>query len=462
MIIAMSKSHLRHSLVLGMLLVLGTSNAQTTASTAPQHPLDTPLTLTLDQSIEVALNENPTIKIAGLEITRQEYVRKETVGNLLPNLSASAAYNRAIKKSTINAGSQKFSFEPSNTVMAQGNLSLPLIVPAVYRTLKLNDEQMRAAVESARATKIGLIAQVKQSFYNILLAQESLDVLRASESNISQVVDQTQALFNQGLASEYDLLTAQVQLSNLQPTIIQTEKSIDLAKQLFKMYLYLPQEIQITLSGTLIDFKGHEPLSEQDLSNNSDLRQMEIQENIMAQQLSIARTARMPSLAAVGSVQMMGRDKISLGGLSGPTTPGTGTPKSEWELQTPIAVGLQLSVPIFAGNSRIQKERQIKNSMAQLSLQRNYLQQSVDVEAQSALTSIVTARAQMAATERTINQASKGYDISKTRYFNGVGTILELNSAELSLTQARLNFSQALFDYLVAEAQYRQILGREE
>lgn len=50
------------------------------------------ITLTLDQAIEIALNENPTIRIADMEIERQDYVRKETVGNLLPSLSGSGQY----------------------------------------------------------------------------------------------------------------------------------------------------------------------------------------------------------------------------------------------------------------------------------------------------------------------------------------------------------------------------------
>lgn len=53
------------------------------------------ITLTLDQAIEIALNENPTIRIADMEIERQDYVRKETVGNLLPSLSGSGQYSYA-------------------------------------------------------------------------------------------------------------------------------------------------------------------------------------------------------------------------------------------------------------------------------------------------------------------------------------------------------------------------------
>ena len=70
-------------------------------------------------------------------------------------------------------------------------------------------------------------------------------------------------------------------------------------------------------------------------------------------------------------------------------------------------------------------------------------------------------RAPMYAQELTVAQARKAYSISDTRYRAGAGTILELNSAQLAQTQAELNFSQAIFDYLTAKAEYDRIVGKE-
>jgi|GEM_PF-2892239 len=78
-----------------------------------------------------------------------------------------------------------------------------------------------------------------------------------------------------------------------------------------------------------------------------------------------------------------------------------------------------------------------------------------------ALNDLLTARETMYAQELTVEQACKAYKISDTRYRAGAGTILELNSAQLSQTQAQLNFSQAIYDYLSAKAEYDRIVGRE-
>ena len=192
-----------------------------------------PMTLSLDKALEIALSDNPTIKVAGLEIERQDWVRKQSVGNLLPSVSVSGQYSYSIVKQEMAKG---LSFGADNSISTQASLSLPLFVPAVYETLKMNRTQMEQAVESARSSKISLANEVKKGYYNILLAEQSLAVLKQSEESIAETVRNTEAMYKQGLASEYDLLSAQVQLSNLKPSIIQAENSIKASKLLLRMY----------------------------------------------------------------------------------------------------------------------------------------------------------------------------------------------------------------------------------
>ncbi len=428
------------------------------------------LKLSLDEAIDLALSENPTVKVADLEIERYDYVRKETLGNLYPSLSVSGTYTRAIVKTEISKG---LSFGADNTIAASADIALPLIVPSVWRTARLNQIEMENAVESARASRIDLVNSVKKGYYNILLAQQSLAVLKASEANVQQTVDDTRLQYEHGLASEYDLITAEVQLSNLQPSIIQTTNSIDVAKRLLKMYMSLPDNVDIELEGSLDDFRdavlsGNDGLST-DISQNSALRQLDIQADMLEQQLKVAQTSRMPTLSAFGSVSISGNDmeRLNFGAMTGGSDGSTSTPgttesvKNSFYWQHPISAGIQLSIPIFSGFRNTNKLKQIRNSMAQLDLQRIYLQQSTEVEVRSSINDLLTARETMFANEKTVQQAQKAYDISNTRYKAGAGTILELNTSELALTQARLNYSQAIYDYLSAKADYDRIVGRE-
>lgn len=420
--------------------------------------------LTLSKALEIALSDNPTIKVADMEIERQDWVRKQTIGNLLPNVSISSQYSYSIVKQEMAKG---LSFGADNSISNSASLTLPLYAPSVYETLKMNRTQMEQAVESARSSKITLANEVKKGYYNILLAEQSLVVLKESEASIAETVKNTEAMYKQGLASEYDLLSAQVQLSNLRPNIIQTENSIKTTKLLFKMYLGLPESADFTLVGSLDDFAEEVamatvPTNEVDLSNNADLRALDLQSKLLQHQLQLVNASRLPTVAAFTSFIYSGNDNTMdfssmMGGMGGSS--GGSSAKKEWWWQNPLSAGISISIPLFSGGKNINKAHEIRNSISQLSLQKEYMRQSVNVQVESAFNNILTAREKMTSNEITVRQAQKAYEIAEVRYNAGTGTILELNSSELSLTQAKLNYSQAIYDYLAARADYEKIIG---
>lgn len=418
--------------------------------------------LTLPEAIDLALSENPTIRVAELEVARFDYVKRQTWGNLLPQVSVTGQVNHQFIVQQMSKG---FSLgnDPYTTLSGAVDASLPLFAPQVYRTLKLNETQMAAAVEAARASRITLVAEVRKAFYNILLAEQSLVVLHESEATVRRTVDDTQLQYDNGLASEYDLLTAQVQLSNLRPTILQTENSIKLAKLLLKMYLSIPEDVAIEVVGQLDAMRdevlaGTDGLST-DVSENSDLRTLELQEELLRMQLRTENASRLPSVGAFGNFTLTGNN---MGSVSfDPESMNMTSVKDGFFWQNPLYAGIRVSVPIFAGLTRMNRSRELRNQISQIGLQRDYARQQVDVEVRSALNDLLTARETMFAQEKTVEQATKAYRISDTRYRAGAGTILELNSAQLAQTQAQLNFSQAIYDYLSAKAEYDRIVGRE-
>ncbi|MFR9620205.1 MAG: TolC family protein [Rikenellaceae bacterium] len=415
------------------------------------------LTLTLDEAVQLALSDNPTIKVAELEVERYDYVRKATFGSLLPQLSVDGVLHHTIKNQSVAKGFSLGS-DGYNTISATANLTVPLYVPAVYRALKLNTTQAEAAVESARSSKIDMVAAVKDGFYNVLIAQKSLEVLEESAQMAQKTVNDTEVMFDNGIVAEYDLLTAQVQYSNLQPTIIQTRSAIDIAKQVMKMYLSLPEQVELTVVGDLDDIYAQvahdiNNLST-DISNNTSMRSLELNRQMLQQQLRISNSSRLPTLAAYGS--------LALSGNNTDMSSFTGIVSNGYFWQTPSSVGLSLSVPIFAGFTNTNNARSIKNQIAQLDANTLYTEESLSVSVSSAISNIHTAGQTLVAQQTTAAQAHKAYEISLSRYNAGAGTILELNSSQLSMTQAELNLSQAMYDLLTAKSEYDRIIGVEE
>ena len=434
------------------------------------------LTLTLDDAISLALSDNPTVKVSNLEIERYDYVRKQTLSSLYPQVDASLQYSLALRRQEMTEG---FSFGGKNTFNTAASVSMPLFVPAVYEQLKLNRTQMESAVESARATRIDMIASVRSAYYNVLLAEQSLAVLQEAVLTTERVVENTKSLYENGLASEYDYLTAQVQLSNLRPQVLQTENAIGITKLQLKMYLSIPADVDIEVVGTLDSFRDKVLLSEdysRDINDNTTLRSLDIQAEMLKHQERLLKASRMPMVAAFGQVSYMGQERVDLSGLMGGMAGGADRQQSDIVAQTraaaasqskfwwqcPISVGAQISIPLFAGFKTVNQLREVNNQIAQLNIQREYAEEGIRLQVEQAINTLITARETMLSNERTVEQAQKAYDISLTRYNAGAGTILELNSSQLSLTQAQLSYSQSIYDYLSAYATYLKTLGNEE
>lgn len=421
------------------------------------------LNLSLDEAIEIALSDNPTIKVANLEIERYDYVRKQAVATLYPQVDASAQYSLALRRQEMTEG---FSFGGKNTFNVAGTVSLPLFVPSVYRQIKMTRTQMEGAVESARASRIDLVAAVRSAYYNVLLAEQSLEVLNEAVSTTQRVVDNTEDLFKNGLVAEYDLITAQVQLSNLKPQVLQAKSAIDITKLQLKMYLSIPENVEVEVKGTLDDFRERVLLGEDysmDISENTTLRTLDIQRELLEHQEKLIQTTRMPTIAAFGQISYIGQERVDLSGLMGGAMGGAAQPanQSKFWWQYPINVGAQISIPIFAGLKKSNQLREVRNQMRQLELQRQYAEDGVRLQVEQSINTLLTARETMLSNELTVEQAEKAYNISLTRYNAGAGTILELNSSQLALTQAQLSYSQSIYDYLSAYAQYEKALGVE-
>ncbi len=471
------------------LLLAGTVSLQ--AQDAPGEAVPAALPITLEEAIEIGLSDNPTVLIADQEIRRMEYVRKEATGNLLPNLSGTGMFTHNIQKQKMfmgggfdiagmmgdalfplfenlppnyqpdwdNLGSGGESSGDSNAPIEVGlrnsvtggfSLSIPLFMPTIYKNIQLTEQQILSAVEAARQNKITLADQIKKGYYGILLAESSLEALMRNIEYAQVVVDHTQGQFDQGLVSEYDLITAQVQLSNLAPTLIQTENSIRIARLTLNMLLSLPLETRLELKEKLYDYReyvGSHEFGPVDLSGNADLRLLDIQRTMMQKQLELQRTQRMPSLVGIANYQVLAQSEdLKIG---------------HYRWLGSSAVGMQLNIPIFAGFTNKHKEQQIRIGIDQLNRQREYQEQALSLEAQTALNNIERARKQMAANDATRQQAEKGLSIARTRFDVGAGTILELNSAQVALLQADLNYSQSIYDFMSAQADFDKISGNE-
>ena len=409
------------------------------------------LRLTLDQAIVIALNDNPTIEVAEQTIELKKISDKETVMGLLPEASLSGAYTRTIKKQTMVMMGQKIEIGIPNQYQGGVTLSLPVFAPALYKSMKLTKTDVELAVEQARASRQDLVNQVTKAFYQMLLAQDSYAVLEKSFAQAEANYNIVKAKFEQGRVSEYDKISAEVQMRNLQPSVISARNAVELSRLQLIVLMNIGPEVEFVLDGNLADyeeavFAGVLTADSTSLKNNTSLLQMDMNTRMLQQSLSINKQNFAPIVALQFNYMY--------------TCMANDFKFKDYEWNPYSNVSLSVSVPLFKySNFSAMKKTNIQ--ISQLMKNRDYTARQLAMQQQSYLNSMAASAEQVASNKEAITQAQKGRDIAEKLYEVGRGTVLELNSAEVALTQARLTYAQSIYDYLTAKADLDKLQGKE-
>ena len=409
------------------------------------------LRLTLDQAIEIALSDNPTIQVAEQTVQLKKISNKETVLGLLPEASLAGSYTRTIKKQTMVMNGMKFQVGIPNQYQGGLSVSLPVFAPALYKSMKLTKTDVELAVEQARASKQDLVNQVTKAFYQMLLAQDSYAVLEKSYAQAEDNFNIVKAKFEQGKVSEYDKISAEVQMRNLQPSVISARNAVELSRLQLVVLMNIEPETEFALDGNLADyeeavFAGVLTADKDALKNNTSLLQMDMNTRMLQQTLSLNKQNFVPMVALQFNYMY--------------TCMADDFKFQDYEWNPYSNISLSVSVPLFKySNFSAMKKTNIQ--ISQLMKNRDYTARQLAMQQQSYLNSMAASAEQVSSNKEAITQAQKGRDIAEKLYEVGRGTVLELNSAEVALTQARLTYAQSIYDYLTAKADLDKLQGKD-
>ena len=246
-----------------------------------QEAKDT-LTLTLDKALEIALSENPTIKVADEEISLKEVANKETWQNLLPQVSISGSLDHTIKAAQMNLGGQSFKMgqDNSNTANAGLAVSLPLFAPSVYKAMSMTKTDIELAVEKSRASKQDLVNQVTKAYYQLMLTQDTYEVMQKSYKLAEDNFNVANAKYQQGTVSEFDKISAEVQMRSVKPSVVSASNAVTLAKLQLKVLMGITADVDLKADDNLANyetalFAGELSAGDESLINNTTMKQFE-------------------------------------------------------------------------------------------------------------------------------------------------------------------------------------------
>lgn len=408
--------------------------------------------VTLQEAIEMARDNSQRIRQAYEDVRRSSLAVSEGQAGRLPTLSADGRYVNNVQTPVIFLPEGS----PFGTVLRTGmrhnvNLNAQAAVPVYNAQLNRSIDLARAARNLneviLEVTEREVEIEVQRAFLSGLLTREARDVLESSYQTRVDNLELIRSMYEEGVSPEYDLIRIEVQVENMQPELIRARNDHEGALNYVKLLTGIPVETDISLDGSLADLFASIPniVFEADFSDNPSVVQLEAQRELVEHQIAIERAAYLPSLSAFGNytIQSQSND-LDI---------------TDYNWVTSASVGLQIAIPIFDRSRRYRVE-QAEVDRNQLEIQHDFLLESLRAEFQTTSSRLQQVEQSIEAQRRNVAQAERGLRIARVSYENGVHSVVDVNDAELALTEARLNYTNVLSEYVNAVLDIENLLGR--
>jgi outer membrane protein TolC len=277
-------------------------------------------------------------------------------------------------------------------------------------------------------------------------------VLQESYNNAILSYNNIRDKFQQGIVSEFDLIRADVNVKNIKPDLIQAENACNLATLSLKALMGIDIDQPVAVEGSLLDYEeglyaeilGVDP----SLAGNAELRQFDLQHEQLHKTLDLYKAQYYPTIALTGNYMYMSMNNDFRFG--------------DYRWNPYSTVGLSISIPLFDGFKKRSDVRQTRISLEQMKWQREDIVRNLRLAIDNNINNMTNYVEQVISTRDVVAQAQKGYEISRKLYDTGMGTLLDLNNAQLGLTQASLAFNQAIYNFLTSKADLDKTLGFED
>jgi outer membrane protein len=453
--------------------------------TVPVHA-QTARQVTLDEAVGLAVENNRQLQTARLDLETARQQVREAWSSVFPTLDLDLSYTRNLSVASNFLPRIIFDSEadPDELVAVQfgadnvWNLQLraeqPLFRATAFIGVGTAGRYEALQKEVVRGQIIDVATRVKLAYYAALLADESVRLSENSVRRVRQTLDETRKMFEAGMSSSYDVLRLEVELANLEPNLRRSRNTAAAAKRNLAVELAATGVDSIDVIGSLRDVdpdeliastadgtvrltgglqargeRSVEQLVTMARENRSDLRQLRYTEQLREAELKVEQAEYLPTVSLFGTYSVAAQQNGS------PAFFGSSSEQRSYGRQ----VGIQISVPIFAGFRRPARTAQRRAVIAQVRTQTDLLVDQIEANVRTLFETVSEAHDRARAQKLAVAQAQRGYDIARAQYREGIGSQLEITDAEVALRQSEFNYAEAIHDWLTAEAQLDQAVG---
>jgi HAE1 family hydrophobic/amphiphilic exporter-1 len=408
-------------------------------------------------AVRRALEVNPEVQKSREDINKLRGLEKEALADALPEVNVYGSYLRFRDPSLLNSSSfdqfppdliSSLTPVPTNIYEGQARLTQTLFNFKLGRAIRAARFARSRGSENLKRARQEVSLLAITAYNQYVLSLEKVNVgekaVRQKEEALAVVRNRRQA----GVATDLDVLRAQVDLENAKTQVLRIRGESDLARGNLNAALVRPIAAAVTPTDDLrfeeVDLALDEVVAEA-WANRPEAKAIDLSEQIADQFIGIARSDLRPSLeldAGYGWSVRRPEDFFE-------------SKFSKWNL------GVTLKIPVFDGFRTAGRVAQARADKAQIAQDKIALENQVRLEAKDGLDRLRVARSVLQAADLNVSQAQKALDMTQANYKYGAATLLDVLDAQAALTQAESNRLEALYVHANARASLRYVMGRD-
>jgi outer membrane protein TolC len=424
---------------------------------------DSTSSFSLNQAVQYALENQVSVKNANLDYQIARKKIQETKGTGLPQVSLSGDVSYFLEFPTSIIPANIFNpLAPADQYVAF-QFGLPMSSKAGFdvsqllfsgeflvglQAAKSYAELSRRNIERSRQE---VILQVTKAYYLALINQERIGLLDANISRLEKLLKDTKALNEQGFVEKLDVDRLSVSLSNLKIEKQKMQSWVDISLHMLKFQMGYPVQAGIKLTDKLDESKVKmETSSEISMEKRPEYQMLQVQKKLYELDLRRHRAAYLPTLVAFGNLAYQGF-RADFGDIFFQPLTKRFYPQS--------LVGLQLNVPIFKGLSQHARVEQSRLSIQKSENEMSNLKNAIQLEVVNAQTSLQNSLKTLAEQKKNVELATEVSRVTRIKYEQGVGSNLEVVTAESELKNAQVAYLNNLYEALIARTDFEKASG---
>lgn len=407
--------------------------------------------LNLDDAMLRAFQTNPTVSIAQYELdsARASYNaarQSRGISITASHTTQRGGYDDNIVKKTDATGAWTGEYwkgignSHSNGLTA----SLPIFTGGKLKgTIKQAKANYQYNQVGVQRTYNEMRSTVTDGYFTMLQADNIQKLSAESVARLEDHLKNVQAQYDVGVVAKVDVLRSQVELANAKQTLIQAENSYQVAEANMNKIVGLPMDTNLKLDNLLV-YNAYDKNMDDCLAYAAEHRPelMQAQYNVDAAKgaLMVARSGHMPQVAASAS-------------QSWSDTNWPGDEKGNW------GVGVNVSMNVFDTGVTLSKIHGAEADLKKAEETYRDTVNAVNLDVRSNYLGLREAEKRISTTKLAVEQADEDYRIAQLRYMSGVGTNTDVLDAQVALTQAKTNYTQALYDYNTSKTALETSIG---